>query len=442
MKRLFKNSVIVILLSGMAIYLTSCKKEATLPVVRIISITDVTQTTASFGGNVTDDGGAEIMEMGVCWDTSPNPTTNSNKTSNGKGTGLFNGSLTGLTANTKYYVRAYATNSAGTGYGKEISFITDQVIEPPKVPTLITIVVTSITFRSAASGGIITDNGGEDVTEMGVCWGTNANPTTDNNKISNGPGNSYFSVWIDKLKPATEYFVRAYATNSVGTTYGNEWKFATLPIGPIVFNPDLTYGSVTDIDGNIYKTIQIGTQIWMAENLKTIRYNDGTTIPYVPGDWDYSDLAAHGYSWYDDDAASYKETFGALYNWYAVSTGKLCPSGWHVPIDSEYQTLTGYLGNDHGVKMIETVHTHWFDTTLGGTNESGFTGLPGGYRYYESNWGPEVDFSGIGYAGSWWLATEKETLGSAYFISWDEFLYLSQFPRNKLYCMSVRCVKD
>ncbi len=168
MNRLLKNSVIVILLFGTAIYLPSCKKEETLPtpptlpIVTTTNVSEITQTTALTGGTVTDDGGAEITDMGVCWSTSPNPTISSTKTSNDKGTGSFISSITGLTANTKYYVRAYATNSAGTSYGNEVIFNTNDIIIAPTLPTLTTTEVTLITATSAVSGGTIINGGGHD----------------------------------------------------------------------------------------------------------------------------------------------------------------------------------------------------------------------------------------------------------------------------------------
>lgn len=161
MKPLFKISVIVILLSGTAIYLPSCKKEATPPIVITTIVSNITQTTVLTGGTVTDDGGAKVTEIGVCWSTSPNPTTSSNKTSNVTGSGSFTSSITGLTANTKYYVRAYATNSAGTSYGNEVTFTTNNINKAATAPTLTTTVVTLITETSAVSGGTITDDGEE-----------------------------------------------------------------------------------------------------------------------------------------------------------------------------------------------------------------------------------------------------------------------------------------
>ena len=149
------------------------------------------------------------------------------------------------------------------------------------------------------------------------------------------------------------------------------------------FNPDLIYGTATDLDGNVYKTITIGTQTWMAENLKVSRFNDGTIIPlvYEYEYWGGGDILQGGqpaYSWPYDNPITYKNTYGAFYNWYAVNTGKLCPAGWHIPDNSEWNTLINYLGGDSiaGGKMKESGTKHWEGPNLGATNESGFTALP------------------------------------------------------------------
>jgi uncharacterized protein (TIGR02145 family) len=151
--------------------------------------------------------------------------------------------------------------------------------------------------------------------------------------------------------------------------------------------------TISDIDGNIYKTIIIGTQVWMAENLKTTQYNNGTPITKVIGDAEWTAQTKAAYSWYNDDAA-YKETYGALYNWYAVNTGNLCPTGWHVPTDAEFNTLELYLGvptdniNDWGWRGTnegsEMKTKSGWDDNGNGTNASGFSALPGGYRQYTS----------------------------------------------------------
>ena len=142
--------------------------------------------------------------------------------------------------------------------------------------------------------------------------------------------------------------------------------------------------SVTDIDGNTYSTVQIGTQTWMGENLKTTQYNDGTAITLVTDNTTWANQTTEAYSWYNNDQATYGDTYGGLYNWYAVETGKLCPSGWHVPSSADWNALVGYLGGGSvaGGKLKETGTVHWNSPNAGATNESGFTALPAGYRNY------------------------------------------------------------
>ena len=195
------------------------------PIVTTAEVTDITQTTAVSGGNVTDDGGAAVTARGVCWSTSQNPTISDNHTSDGNGTGSFTSNLTNLTANTTYYVRAYATNENGTSYGEQKSFTTLQNIE---LPTVTTADVTDITQNTAVSGGNVTDDGGAAVTARGVCWSKDPNPTIDNSFISNGNGTGSFTIEISGLTSATTYYVRAYATNSEGTSYGEQKTFTTL----------------------------------------------------------------------------------------------------------------------------------------------------------------------------------------------------------------------
>ncbi|SEW28418.1 major paralogous domain-containing protein [Chitinophaga sp. YR573] len=136
--------------------------------------------------------------------------------------------------------------------------------------------------------------------------------------------------------------------------------------------------TIKDIDGNVYRTVTIGTQVWMAENLKTTRYNDGTEIPLVTEQSAWYNLNAPGYCWYNND----RNIYGALYNWYALNTGKLCPPGWHIPSDDEWAILIAYLGGDAiaGGKMKDAGTMHWLSPNTGATNSSGFTALPAGFR--------------------------------------------------------------
>ena len=203
-----------------------------VPTVTTMNVTNITQTTASSGGAITNDGGADITAKGVVWSTTINPTLESHVgfTSNGTGTTEFNSDLTGLIANTTYYVRAYATNSAGTGYGNEVEFTTEVEVV---VPTLITTIVTNITQTTASSGGAITDAGGADITAKGVVWSTSTSPTLDasDGVTNDGTGTTEFNSDLTGLTAGTTYYVRAYATNSAGTGYGNEVEFTTTATG-------------------------------------------------------------------------------------------------------------------------------------------------------------------------------------------------------------------
>ncbi len=221
-----------------------------------------------------------INVSGVCWSTSPNPTVAlATKTTNGPTTtGPINANLTGLTAATTYFVRAYATSESGeTVYGSSLSFTT----QPPVVPVLTTTAASNILSNRATSGGNITDSGGVSVTNRGVCWSTNPNPTTANSTTSNGSGNGNYISLMNGLTPSTTYYVRAYATNSVGTGYGNQIQFTTaaptpvivtnpasLDFGGVVVNtssPNLTYtlsaSVLSPANGNITITAPAGYQI-------------------------------------------------------------------------------------------------------------------------------------------------------------------------------------
>lgn len=170
--------------------------------------------------------------------------------------------------------------------------------------------------------------------------------------------------------------------------------------------------TVTDIDGNVYHTVTIGTQVWLAENLKTTKFNDGSSIPLLTKNAAGTDLTTPEYWWYNNDSATYDNPYGKLYNWYAVNDGRdLCPTGWHVPTDAEWTTLTDYLGglSVAGGKLKETGFIHWSNGNVGATNESGFTALPGGDRDINGS------FNRIGLNGRWWSSSMYGSTGKAWY---------------------------
>ncbi len=228
----------------------SCQKEitfenivATLPTLTTSPVTSIISTAATSGGNITDDGGATITARGVCWSITANPTVAlSTKTSDGTGSGIFTSNIPGLTATTVYYVRAYATNSEGTAYGNEISFTTTNT--STALPTVTTTSLSSVTMTSASGGGNVVADGGATVTARGVCWSTTVNPTIAlSTKTTDGSGTGIFTSAITGLTAATTYHVRAYATNSVGTSYGGDSSFTTSATAAIL--PSVTTATIS-----------------------------------------------------------------------------------------------------------------------------------------------------------------------------------------------------
>jgi uncharacterized protein (TIGR02145 family) len=266
--------------------------------------------------------------------------------------------------------------------------------------------------------------------------------TTYNHTVSANPDTvsgsttTIVNAVITGLKSSTTYYFRVKAVNQTGTTYGSDVTFTTSGASrsKITFNPDISYGSVSDNNGNTYKTVRIGSQTWMAENLKSIKLNDGTDIPFVAEETDWDGLSAAGYCWYNNDSVNY----GALYNWYAVNTGKLCPSGWHVPTDSEFTLLSDYLGGENvaGYKQKETGTIHWLSPNSSATNESGFTALPGGYRNYNGI------FNSIKRDAFWWTFTESPTTDAYIRNIYYGYSSMDRNKTNKNSGLSVRCLMD
>lgn len=219
----------------------------------------------------------------------------------------------------------------------------------------------------------------------------------------------------------------------------------TEKVPPPIFNPSITYGTMTDQDGNTYKTVIIGTQTWMAENLRTTKYRDGEAIPEVTDDSVWWHLSTGAYCNYENTRNSDSiAIFGRLYNWYAKS--KIAPTGWHIPSNSDWIILLNYLGGKDvaGGKLKEAGTTHWQSPNIGATNESGFTALPGGDRFFMGR------FNGvkIGSGGVWWSSSlGYEGLPCHYAMSCSYGYVYSKcgdliMRDDKKYGLSIRCIKD
>lgn len=305
-------------------------------------------------------------------------------------------------------------------------------------PKLATTDVSWITYNAASCGGNITADSGYNVTVRGVCWSTTDNPTIADSKTTDGTGSGAFTSSITGLTPGKTYYVRAYASTGKVVGYGETHSFKTTLL--ITFNQDLTYGSVTDVEGNVYNTITIGNQTWMAENLRTTKYRNGEAIPLVTDNTAWLNLTTGACCNYNNDTANISR-YGKLYNGYAVTDSRnIAPSGWHVPTDEEWTRLTTYLGSESvaGGKLKETGTGNWLDHNTGATNESGFSALPGGDR----GWGGS--FTYLGYMGNWWCSSVDS---DNYTYIWCRRLEydLSSVIRgvlNKEEGLSVRCVKD
>lgn len=401
---------------------TTTSVAVDVPTISTSAVTSIAQTSASGGGNITSEGGASVSAKGVCWSTSPDPTIADNKTSDGTGSGAFSSNLTGLAEGTLYHVRAYATNSFGTSYGEDRTFTT---LKQPEASTTAATNIGSVSVT--LNGTVNANNSSTTVTfEYGLTASYGITVNASQSPVT-GSTATNVSINITGLTPATTYHFRVAASSAGGTSYGNDLTFVTKSPG----------ATVTDIDGNIYNIITIGTQVWMAENLKTTRYRDGTAIPNVIENTSWYGLTTGAYSNYNHSSSNIA-IYGRLYNYYAtVDNHNLCPTGWHVPTYDEWSALITYLGGagDAGGKLKETGTSHWLPPNTGATNETLFTALPGGWRNYDGT------FVDNGSYGQWWSSSETSVSGAWHpWLSYDassigggEYYKVSGF--------SIRCIQ-
>lgn len=528
-------------LSGLILFCItiSCDKSE-VPVVTTSETSNIAGSEATSGGMITSEGSGVVITRGVCWSNQINPKITGSKTTDGAGAGTFISSLTGLNPATTYYVRAYATNSAGTGYGMTMSFTT-----AGDSPSTVTNPATDIITHQAVLNGQINPN--YLTTTVSFEYGTSTNYGSSVDYSQNPlSGNEFFAVsaLIADLIPGTTYHFRVKAVNSIGTTYGDDNQFTTTGSIPsiasesfvrksstaatylAIINPNLLstvvtieygtsidYGSsaagtpnqidgetntsvsasitdltpnltyhlrikavneagtiygddktfmlpnpVTDADGNLYNTLIIGNQTWTERNLEVTKFNDGTDIPQVTDDNLWGGLTSPGFCWYSNDEASSKGTiFGALYNWYAASSGKLCPTGWHVPSHQDWTALESYLSingynydgafnyNGYAIALAQT--SGWNYSNHSGApgnndfpkkrNITGFSAIPAGVR--DAN---QLIFGARGYYAMFWTSSTYSS-DLAYDRGIDYSLSsVGTGTINKKSGLSIRCIKD
>ena len=269
-------------------------RALTLPALTTSVIYNISHTNAMSGGNVTDNGGSDLLEKGICWSTNPSPTISDNKDAHGTAPGTFNALMSSLIPNTLYYIKAYATNSLGTTYGNELSFTTLTL----SLASITTSSASAVSYTTATSGGNVTSDNGSVVTSRGVCWSTTPVPTTANSIFTQGGGVGSFTANLAGLAPATKYYIRAFAINGAGTIYGNEFNFTTLALSA----PALTTKSISGISSNI------------AASGGTISSNGGSNITAKGVVWNINPSPTLSNSFTNDGtgSASYNSTLTGL----------------------------------------------------------------------------------------------------------------------------------
>lgn len=320
--------------------------------------------------------------------------------------------------------------------------------EEPAMPVILsTLEATEITAKSAWSGVSISDNGGGTIIASGIVWGFEPNPGVDQNQGSNtnNSGAEVYIISLFNLLPETRYYVRAFAINSAGTFYGNEITFETIE-------------GVTDIDGNVYNTIAIGNQVWMAENLKTTKYSNGDLIGTTqPVSFNITEVDTPKFQWPAGGNESNVPLFGRLYTWHVVNDSRnVCPAGWHVPTEAEWTTLENHLitngfnydntGAGNKIAKSLAAASGWNSSSTVGAvgntdypekrNASGFSALPAGMRYSSGNF----DYMGT---FVYWRSAGDVDENSA----WSHFLFNDSGSSQRIVFgkragFSVRCVKD
>ena len=316
---------------------------------------------------------------------------------------------------------------------------------------LVTLPMQRVAQTNATAFSNITNNGGTSVIQRGFCWSIKPSPTTKDQVVVAGDGIGSYNALITTLLPSTTYYLRSYAINNYGTTYGNEISFTTLSINQISnhFSPLFEYGTVTDIDNNSYKTIQVGTQTWMAENLRVTRYSNGVAISNVVDNTQWANNISGAWCYNNHDQSN-NIPFGKLYNWYAaVNSNNICPTGWHVPTDGDWNILIQHLDLSYipftndvqssiaGGKMKSTGLTYWIEPNQGANNLSGLSALPNGDRIEAGQF-----VASPGQLSYWWSSSQSSSTTAVNRVLIYSNGNMNRFSANMARGLAIRCIKD
>lgn len=359
------------LFSATAEFTIAKNTTGTPPVVTTSPVANITITSVTGGGTISSDGGQPILERGLCWSsTNVNPTISDDKlAASTVGTGDFSFTITGLQGGKQYFLRAYAKNARGIAYGSPaVSFTTS----PALLPGIVGKPVSTVTENSFTAEGINLQENGSPILQKGICYSTNPNPDVSGTKTNQGGGTADFSAVVNSLPSATRYYIRAYATNQVGTSYGAQY----------VINTSILYQT------KVYKTVTIGNQVWMAQNLRTDFTNDNAWISsavpdqsqssYPGGSWLTHSSNSPLKVWYLNDNGPNGDANGLLYNFKVIESGKLCPVGWHVATDNDFQVLTATIGGQSQGGKLKAISSLWNSPNTNATNETGFSAIGAG----------------------------------------------------------------
>lgn len=411
-----------------------------LPTVTTNPISVFTWDYAVAGGVVTDDGGSPITSRGLCVTINriylPTVINNGDNwfTIDSSGLGIFSDTMklkwggAGHTIRQTHYIRAYATNKKGTAYGEVLTVYPKS--KPPKFYTLSLVGVTTTT--AILKFGLHNPPETFEIDELDVCISSNPNPTIEGTHFPVQLNEDNKNDTLNNLAPNTTYYIRGYVKNESGFAYSPEISITTWE------------GSLSDIVGNIYPTKTIGSKVWMTKDLTTVKFNDGTIVPNIQDNLEWSSTTT--------SASCTYTSFGKLYNYFAViDTRNLCPTGWHVPTDSEWSameislgmspdqaTTTGYRGTEEGGKLKFSILDIgvWKVPNTGATNSSGFSAQGGGFRYDNGI------LTNSTISANYWTSSEFDVTSA-----WSRSLsynsaQISRLSINKKYGFSVRCVKD